>query len=41
MFKNLIKAMLDTEEQIEVVKEKLCYNSEFSVDLAFQFMDKL
>ena len=33
--------MLETEEQIEDVKERLCYNKEFSIELAFKFIDKL
>ncbi|KAM3127422.1 hypothetical protein pb186bvf_020455 [Paramecium bursaria] len=41
MFKSVIKLLLESQEQIQNIKERLCYNQEFSVELAFQFLDKL
>lgn len=34
-FKELIGAILLTEEKIQMVKERLAENSEFSIELAF------
>ncbi|CAD8066951.1 unnamed protein product [Paramecium primaurelia] len=40
-FKELIAQILLTEEKIQLVKERLAENSEFSLELAFLFFDKL
>lgn len=40
-FKQVLQRLFEAEEKIQAIKERLCSHSDFSVELAFQFIDKL